>query len=71
MVCWDSEQQNIHLSVVGAEVVLENTVYNVSENEGVVEVCAVVSSPDIECPIGFPIFVNLDTRDGSAGMQFE
>ena len=68
MICWDSEQHNIHLSVVGAEAGLENRVYRVSEDEGVAEVCAVVSSPDIECPIEFLFNGTLLTFDESAGM---
>ena len=68
MICWDSEQHNIHVSVVGVEGGIENTVYHVSEDEGVVEVCAVVSSPDIECPIEFQITARVITRDESAGM---
>ena len=67
-MCWDSEQHNIHLSIVGAEVVLENTVYHVSEDEGVAEVCVVVSSPDIECPIELPFNGTLYISDGNAGM---
>ena len=35
------------VAVVG----LDRTTYNVSENVGVVEVCAIVYSPDIDCPI--------------------
>ena len=72
-ICQDNEQHGIHLSVVGADVVLENTVtvYNVSEDEGVAEVCAVVSNPVIDCPIEVPFNFFLYTRDGSAGMEFE
>ena len=51
----------------GAMVGLERTVYNVLENEGVVEVCAIVESPDIDCPIQFPFNVSLSTRNGTAG----
>ena len=32
-----------------------------------VEVCAVVMSPNIPCPFGFPITVLLSTRDDTAG----
>ena len=46
---------------------LERTVYNVLENVGVVEVCAIVYSPDIDCPIQFPFNVSLSTRNGTAG----
>ena len=47
---------------------LEKTFYNVSENVGVVEVCAIVYSPTIDCPIEFPFDVGLSTSDGSAGI---
>ena len=52
---------------------LESTFYNVSENEGVVEVCAVVYSPDISCPINFAFDVKVvksidsSSADGSGG----
>ena len=46
---------------------LEKTFYQVSEDVGVVEVCAIVYSPTIVCPIEFPFDVSLSTRDGSAG----
>ena len=45
------------------------TFYNVSEDVGVVEVCAIVYSPDIPCPISFPFIVALRTRDGTAGKE--
>ena len=45
------------------------TFYNVSENVGLIEVCAIVYSPDIPCPIGFPFIVALRTRDGTAGRK--
>ena len=34
---------------------------------GVIELCAVVFEPEIECPIKFPFDVQLSTADGSAG----
>ena len=46
---------------------LEETLYNVSEDVGVVELCANVSSPVNDCPIKFPFVVRLSTHDGSAG----
>ena len=45
----------------GAVVGLEETFYRVSEDVGVVVVCAIVYSPDIECPIQFPFNVSLST----------
>ena len=45
-----------------AEVCLENTVYHdVGE---LVEVCAIVRSPEVTCPIQFPFDVTLSTSDG-------
>ena len=48
---------------------LERTFYRVSENPGVVEVCAVVYSQNVTCPIEFAFDINLLTTDGSAGIQ--
>ena len=33
-----------------------------------VELCAVVYEPDINCPIEFPFNISLSTADGTAGM---
>ena len=46
---------------------LERTLYSVAEDVGVVEVCAIVYSPTIDCPIEFPFNVSLSITDGSAG----
>ena len=51
------------MAVVG----LEQTFLRVSENIGVVELCAIVRSPVITCPIAFPFDVSLFTYDGTAG----
>ena len=51
-----------------AMVELERAVYEVSEDVGVVEVCAVVSSTSIECSVTVPFEVILSTSDSSAGM---
>ena len=51
------------VAVVG----LEETFYQVSETDGVVEVCVVIYEPDIVCPIEFPFDVSLSTFDESAG----
>ena len=53
---------------VSAIVGLERTFYQVSEDVGVVEVCAIVYSPNITCPIQFAFNINLSTSDGSAGI---
>ena len=47
---------------------LEKTFYQVSEDVGVVEVCAIVYSPTIVCPIAFPFDVSLSTDDNTAGI---
>ena len=49
---------------------LEKTFYRVSEDVGLVEVCAIVYEPNgnLACPISFPFDVSLSTEDGSAGI---
>ena len=47
---------------------LEQTFFNVSEDAGVVEICARVYEPaDPNCPIEFPFDVRLATRNNTAG----
>ena len=46
---------------------LEKTIYSVFEDVGVVEVCAIVYSPNIVCPVAFPFDVSLSTSDRTAG----
>ena len=55
--------------LAAAVVGLERTFYQVSEDVGVVEVCAIVYSPEIDCPIAFPFDVRLRTLNGSAGKE--
>ena len=59
---------NVHFSLLVAVVGLEKTFYQVSEDVGVVEVCAIVYSPTIDCPINFPFDVSLSTDDNTAGI---
>ena len=49
---------------------LERTFYQVTEDVGVVEVCASVYSPNgnISCPINFTFDVSFSTHDDSAGV---
>ena len=54
-----------------ALVSLESVYQEIGEDQGVVEVCVIVSFPDIECPIQFPFTVVLSTSDVSAGQQFK
>ena len=58
----------LYTLLAAAVVGLERT-YQVSEDVGVVEVCAIVYSPEIACPIAFPFDVRLRTLDGSAGKE--
>ena len=52
-------------SILEAVVGLEKTFYQVSEDVGVVEVCAIVYSPNanLDCPISFPFNVSLSTGE--------
>ena len=54
-----------------ATVGLKRTLYRALENDGVVEVCAVVVSPNILCPIEFPFIISFSTTDSSAGANVE
>ena len=57
-----------HTFTSEAVVGLENTFYEVSEGAGVIEVCAVVYSPSIDCPIVFPFNISLSTINNTAGI---
>ena len=63
MVYVDIRTFSYAVAVVG----LERTFYQVAENVGVVEVCAVVRNPTIVCPISFPFTIRFLTADGTAG----
>ena len=54
-------------STTDATVGLESSTYTVAEGEKV-EVCAVVKSPDIECPINYQFRLDIRTARGSAGI---
>ena len=62
-----SSGQNFLFYCAGARVGLEQTFFREIEDMGVIELCAVVFQPNIECPIKFPFDVQLYTADGSAG----
>ena len=51
-----------------ARVGLELTFRRVDEDDGFVEICAVVFEPTITCPIEFDFAVSLSPLDGSAGL---
>ena len=59
--------QNFLSYFAGARIGLEQTFFREVEDIGVIELCAIVFEPDIECPIKFPFDVQLYTADGSAG----
>ena len=63
IVCAFNHNSFPAVAVVG----LEQTFFRVSENVGMVELCARVFEPDIQCPIEFPFSVSLSTSDGTAG----
>ena len=47
---------------------LEQTIFTVQEDVGVVELCAIVFGPSgIECPIAFAFDIRLSTWDDTAG----
>ena len=50
-----------------AVVGLEQTIFTVQEDVGVVELCAIVYEPNCKCPIAFPFNVSLSTWDDTAG----
>ena len=50
-----------------ATVGLENSAYTVTEG-GDIQVCAIVKSPDIECPINYQLHLIVRTSRGSAGI---
>jgi hypothetical protein len=50
----------------GAIVGLERTHYNVSEENGTVEVCAIIRRPHIECPVEKTFMMSISSADGSA-----
>ena len=56
-----------HLYFLVAVVGLERTLYNKTEDVVLIEVCVIVYSPNVSCPIAFPFSVNLSTTNGTAG----
>ena len=58
------------LSMFSLEVTvrMEDVVYQVSEDVGSVQVCAVIHNPhSTDCPVDFAISVRLSTADDTAG----
>ena len=62
---------SLHILTSEAVVGMEKTIYSVSKNVGFVEVCAILYSPTIDCPITFPFDVSLSTSDRTAGWFVE
>ena len=50
-----------------AKVGLDSTSYVVLLSEGVVEICANIFTPNIECPIEFPFEIRLLSSETKAG----
>ena len=49
---------------------LERTIFTVSEDVGVLELCARVFEPAIDCPIEFPFNIDISIADGTAGIIY-
>ena len=50
-----------------AVVGLERTFYQISEDVGVVEICAIARNSTIVCPIAFPFNISFSKTDTTAG----
>ena len=51
---------------------LERTIYTALEDQGEVQLCAVVYQPSgVDCPITFSFDLQIDTNDSSAGRKLE
>ena len=60
---------SLHTFISEAVVGLERTIHSVSEYVGVLELCAIVYSPSVDCPIEFPFDVSLSTSENTAGIS--
>ena len=58
---------NTFSTLSGAVVGLENVSYSYSEEESQPEVCLVVTSPSVQCPICTNFTVMIETTDVTAG----
>ena len=54
----------------GARIGLEETSFRVMEDVGMIELCTIVVTPDIECPVEFPFNIHLYTADGTASKVY-
>ena len=55
------------MAVVG----LDTASYITVENSGMIEVCARVLDPEVDCPVSFPFDITFSTADGSAGNHLQ
>ena len=62
-----SEFHSSPVAVVG----LEMTSYSTREDFVMIEVCAEVLHPELDCPVFFPFSITFSTADGSAGILFK
>ena len=60
----------VFFNFAGAVVGFYKTLYSVGEDVELVEVCVVVHTPTISCPIQFPFNVSLNVFTGNAGILF-
>ena len=59
------------MSFLGGLFHFQNTVYHVTEDEGVVEVCITPNFDYVaSCPFPATLMLSLSTEDGSAGMLY-
>ena len=59
----------LFISPSAVTVHMEHVTYQVDEDEGSVEVCAVIQSPSgVECPVDFSVSVTISTSDDTACM---
>ena len=49
---------------------MEETSFRVMEDVGIIELCTIVATPDIECPVKFPFNIHLYTADGTASKVY-
>lgn len=64
LTCYSYTQYPISDVVVG----FEQTVVNVSESAGQVELCVIISQPNASTPVPFTFSLILNTRPMTAGM---
>ena len=68
MYVWYVRMLLVVLCPAEAVVSLKQTLHICDEDVGKVEICAVVISPSIDCPITFEFNLSLSTTDDTAGI---